>query len=85
MKKRCSIQQGEKDNCWSEQSPEKSTVSIVPFFVGHPVYTCSPLEDIGLLIPMITPSRLLFDPALATKALLWKQALRHFLHSSVMI
>ena len=23
---------------WSEQSPEKSTVLIVPFFVGHPVY-----------------------------------------------
>ena len=26
MRKRCSIQQGEKDNCWSEQSPKKSTV-----------------------------------------------------------
>ena len=36
MKKRCSIQQGEKDNCWSEQSPEKSTVSTVPFFCGPP-------------------------------------------------
>ena len=24
-----------KDNCWSQQSPEKSTV---PFFLGHPVY-----------------------------------------------
>ena len=22
----------------SEQNPEKSTVSTVPFFVGHPVY-----------------------------------------------
>ena len=31
MRKICSIQQGEKDNCWSEQSPEKSTVSTVPF------------------------------------------------------
>ena len=27
-----------KDNCWSEQSPEKSTVSTVPFSGGHPVY-----------------------------------------------
>ena len=31
MRKRCSIHQGEKDNCWSEQSPEKSTVSTVPW------------------------------------------------------
>ena len=31
-RKRCSIQQGEKDNCWSEQSPEKLTVSTVLFF-----------------------------------------------------
>ena len=29
-----------KDNCWSEQSPAKSTVSTVPFFGGHPVYVC---------------------------------------------
>ena len=34
MRKRCSIQQGEKDNGWSEQSPEKSTVSTVPFFLA---------------------------------------------------
>ena len=34
MRKRCSIQQGEKDNCSSEQSPKKSTV---PFF-GPPGY-----------------------------------------------
>ena len=34
----CSIQQGEKNNSWSEQSPEKSTVLTVPFFMGHPVY-----------------------------------------------
>ena len=27
-----------KDNCWSEQSPEKLTVSTVPFLGGHPVY-----------------------------------------------
>ena len=27
-----------KDNCWLEQSPENSTVSTVPFFVGHPVF-----------------------------------------------
>ena len=33
----CSIQQGEKDNSWSEQSPEQSTVLTVPFFLGHPV------------------------------------------------
>ena len=26
------LHQGEKDNCWSEQSPEKSTVSTVPFW-----------------------------------------------------
>ena len=38
MRKRCSIQQGEKNGCWSEQSPEKLTVSIVPFLGGHPVY-----------------------------------------------
>ena len=38
MRKRCSIQQGEKDNCWLEQSPEKSTVSTVQFLLGHPVY-----------------------------------------------
>ena len=30
--------QVKKDNCWSEQSPEKSIVLTVPFFVGHPVY-----------------------------------------------
>ena len=29
---------GKTDNCWSEQSPEKSTVSTVTFFWGHPVY-----------------------------------------------
>ena len=34
--KRCSIQQDEKDDCWSEQSSEKSTVSTVPFFLGPP-------------------------------------------------
>ena len=28
-----------KDNCWLEQSPGKSTVSTVPFLLGHPVYT----------------------------------------------
>ena len=28
-----------KDNCWSEQSPDKSIVSTVPFFWGHPVYS----------------------------------------------
>ena len=28
----------EKEFCWSEQSPEKSTISTVPFFVGHPVF-----------------------------------------------
>ena len=38
MGRRCSIQQGEKNNSWSEQSPEKSTVLTVPFFLGHPVY-----------------------------------------------
>ena len=32
MRKRWSIQQGEKDNCWSEQSPEKLTISTVPGF-----------------------------------------------------
>ena len=31
MRKRCSIQQGENDNCWSEQSLKKSTV---PFSWG---------------------------------------------------
>ena len=36
MRKRCSIQQGEKANCWSEQSPKKSTVSTVLFFWGPP-------------------------------------------------
>ena len=41
MRKRCSIQQGEKNNSWSEQSPEKSTVWTVPFFLGHPVYLCN--------------------------------------------
>ena len=39
MENRCSIQQGEENNCWLEQSPEKSTVSTVPLFLGHPVYT----------------------------------------------
>ena len=39
MRKRCSISKVKKDNCWSEQSPEKSTVSTVPFLLGHPVYT----------------------------------------------
>ena len=51
MRKRCSIQQGEKDNCWSEQSPEKSTVSTVPFFFGHPVYgtiTCAYMYNVWL-------------------------------------
>ena len=38
MGNRCSIQQGEEINCWLEQSPEKSTVSTVPLFLGHPVY-----------------------------------------------
>ena len=38
MGNRCSIQQGEENNCWLEQSPEKSTVSTVPLFLGHPVY-----------------------------------------------
>ena len=38
MRNRCSIQQGEENNCWLEQSPEKSTVSTVPLFLGHPVY-----------------------------------------------
>ena len=33
MKKRCSIQQGEKNNCSSEQSPKKLTV---PVFGGPP-------------------------------------------------
>ena len=33
MRKRCSIQQGEKNNCSSEQSPKKFTV---PFFGGPP-------------------------------------------------
>ena len=28
-----------KDNCWSEQSPGKSTVLTVPCLLGHPVYT----------------------------------------------
>ena len=37
MGNRCSIQQGEENNCWLEQSPEKSTVSTVPLFLGHPV------------------------------------------------
>ena len=37
MGNRCSIQQGEKNNCWLEQSPEKLTVSTVPLFLGHPV------------------------------------------------
>ena len=33
----CSIKQGKKkDNCWSEQSPEKSTVSTVGFLLGYP-------------------------------------------------
>ena len=41
MKKRCSIQQSEKDNCWSEQSPEKSTVSC--FFFGATRYNKSAL------------------------------------------
>ena len=36
MKKRCSIQQSERNNCWSEQSSEKSTVWTVPFFCGPP-------------------------------------------------
>ena len=27
-----------KDNCWSEQSPGKLTVSTVPFLLGHPVF-----------------------------------------------
>ena len=35
MRKKCSIQQGEKDNCWSEQSPKKIDCSV---FWGHPVY-----------------------------------------------
>ena len=38
MRQRCSIQQGENKNSWSEQSPEKSTVSTVPFLGDHPVY-----------------------------------------------
>ena len=38
MGNRCSIQQGEENNCWLEQSPEKSTVSTVPLFLGHPIY-----------------------------------------------
>ena len=38
MGNRCSIQQGEENNCWLEQSPEKSNVSTVPLFLGHPVY-----------------------------------------------
>ena len=38
MGNRCSIQQGEENNCWLEQSHEKSTVSTVPLFLGHPVY-----------------------------------------------
>ena len=33
MRNRCSIQQGEKNYCLSEQSPKKSTV---PFFEGPP-------------------------------------------------
>ena len=36
MGNRCSIQQGEENNCWLEQSPEISTVSTVPLFLGHP-------------------------------------------------
>ena len=38
MGNRCSIQQGEENNCWLEQSPAKSTVSTVPLFLGHQVY-----------------------------------------------
>ena len=43
MMKGCSILQSEKDNCWSEQSPEKSTVFFFFFFLGgdHPVYVIS--------------------------------------------
>ena len=39
MGNRCSIQQGEENyNCWSEQSPEKSTVSTVSVISGPPGY-----------------------------------------------
>ena len=53
MGNRCSIQQGEENNWWLEQSPEKSTVSTVPLFLGHPVYmyvACrkSMLEDLSI-------------------------------------
>ena len=42
---RCSIYQGEKNNCWLEQSPEKSTASTVPLFLGHPVYTKHKIDE----------------------------------------
>ena len=32
MRKRCSIQQGEKDDCWSEQSPENRLYRLFRFF-----------------------------------------------------
>ena len=35
------MQQGEKDNCWLEQSPEKSTVATVPFFLWATRYMCA--------------------------------------------
>ena len=37
MKKYALSSKVKKNNCWSEQSPEKSTVSTVPFLLGHPV------------------------------------------------
>ena len=36
MKKDALSSKENKDNCWLEQSPEKSTVSTVPFFIGPP-------------------------------------------------
>ena len=40
IKNKCSIQQGETNNCWLEQNPEKLTVLTVPFFFRGPPGIC---------------------------------------------
>ena len=47
MWNRCSFQEGKENNCWLEQSPEKLTVSTVPLFLGHPVYSAA-MHDIEI-------------------------------------
>ena len=50
MWNRCSFQEGKENNCWFEQSSEKSTVSTVPLFLGHPVYNGKGQKILGVLV-----------------------------------